>query len=203
MAAEGRSADPAYSGAVTTGSGSDPAPPDASIGALGLLDAVTAEIEAHLAAGGWDQPPALFALVPTTLVAADPSGAAMLDLPAGAVIPPDSLTPVAQDALPDQPLDEALAAIEWPPAVAGCALSQEIVILPPGAEDELSDSDAVSEAATHPDRREARLVVSVLRDGAMATVLRIRAMSPGERDDIAFGADLAPNLTAALRATLD
>lgn len=188
---------------MTTGPGSDPAPPVGAIAPLGVLDAVTAEIEAHLAAAGWDQPPALFALVPTTLVAADPSGAAMLDLPADAVIGPDSLTPVAQDDLPDQPLDEALSAIEWPSAVAGCALSQEIVILPPGAEDELSGSDPVSDAAAHPDRREARLVVSVLRDGAMATVLRIRATTVDERDDIAFGADLAPNLTAALRATLE
>ena len=176
--------------------------PGASVVPLGVLDAVTAEIEAHLAAAGWDQAPALFALVPTTMVAADPAGAAMLGLPADAVIPPDSITPVAQDALPELPLDEALAGIDWPPAVLGCALSQEIVILPPGAEDDLSEPDAVAEAAAHPDRREARLVVAVLRDGELATVLRIRSVSE-EPDDIAFGADLAPNLTAALRSTLD
>ena len=181
------------------------------IAALGVLDAVAAEIEAHLAAAGWDGAPALFALVPTVLVAADPAGASLLGLPADAVIPPDSLTPVAQDALPELALDEALAGIEWPPTVAGCALSQEIVILPPGAEDDLSGSDTVAGAAAHPERREARLVVAVLRDrspfsaaadGRTATVLRIRSRTDGEPDDIAFGADLAPNLTRALRETL-
>lgn len=178
-------------------------PATGTISALGLLDAVTAEIEAHVAAGGWDQPPALFALVPTPLVAADPAGAALLGLSADAPIPADSLTPVAQDPLADDPLDEALAGIEWPPSVEGCAVSQEIVILPPGAEDELSGTDPVAEAAAHPERREARLVVAVLRDGRMATVLRIRSRTDGEPDDIAFGADLAPNLSAALRSTLE
>jgi len=44
--------------------------------------------------------------------------------------------------------------------------------------------------------------IVVLRDGRMSTVLRIRSLTATEPDDIAFGADLAPNLTAALRETL-
>ncbi len=125
----------------------------------------------------------------------------MLGLSPGAQISDESLTPIAQDALEDKPLDELLAGIEWPSTVSGCALSQEIIVLPPEAERELSSPDALSEAVSHPDRREARLVVAVTRAGAMASVLRLRS-NTAEADDIAFGADLAPNLTAALRATL-
>ena len=179
------------------------APPPPSPAPLQLLDAVAAEIEAHVASGGWDQRPELFALVPTRVVASEPAGADMLGLSPDAEISADSLTPVAQEALEDKPLDELLAGIEWPDTVAGCALSQEILVLPPQAESELSAPDALGEAAVHPDRREARLVVAVTRSGAMASVLRLRAATAGEADDIAFGADLAPNLTAALRATLE
>ncbi len=170
---------------------------------LGPLDAVTAEIETHLAAAGWDQAPALFALVPTRLVASEPKGARLLGVGPDDEIPADSMTPIAQDDLPDQPLDEALGGIEWPAAVAGCAVSQEILILPPGAEDELSETEAVADAAAHPDRREARLVVAVTRDGRTSSVLRIRSQSPDQPDDIAFAGDLAPNLALALRATLE
>ncbi len=180
-----------------------PYPDPASPQLLGVLDAVTAEIETFVAATGWDQAPALFALVPTRLVAAEPNGAELLKLdPDAPPITEDSLTPIAQDDLPDKPLDEALSEIEWPDAVSGCALVQEIVLLPPEAEAELSSPDAVSEAAVHPQRREARLAVAVLRDGRTSSVVRIRATEPGAPDDIAFGADLAPNLTDALRATL-
>ena len=182
-----------------------PTPPDspAPLVPLGPLDAVAAEIESHLASAGWDQPPALFALVPTSTVAADPEGARLLGLTPGEAIPDDAMTPIAQDALPDQPLDEALGGIEWPAAVGGCAVSQEILILPPGAEDDLSETEAVADAAAHPERREARLVVAVTRDGRTSSVLRIRSQSPDAPDDIAFAGDLAPNLALALRATLE
>lgn len=170
---------------------------------LGPLDAVTAEIETHLAVAGWDQAPALFALVPTRLVASEPEGARLLGVGPDDEIPAESMTPIAQDDLPDQPLDEALGGIEWPATVAGCAVSQEILILPPGAEDELSETAAVADAASHPDRREARLVVAVTRDGRTSSVLRIRSQSPDRPDDIAFAGDLAPNLALALRATLE
>jgi hypothetical protein len=171
---------------------------------LSVLDAVAAEIDAHLAGTGWDQRPMLYALVPTLEVAAQPGGADLLGLEPGADIPADSVTPFAQEELPDTPLDEFLAGIEWPESVTGCALAQEILILPPTAEDELTTPDAVGEAAAHPERREARLVVAVLRDGRSASVLRLRARAgpDDERDEIAFGADLAPNLREALLATL-
>lgn len=170
------------------------------------LAALAAEIEGFVAAGGWDRPPVLFALVPTRLLAGDANAVAVLGGEGNwdpESIAESALTPIAQEDLPDGPLDEALAQIGWPDEVAGCALSQEIVMLPPDAEsalDELSGQQAVVAAAEHPERREARLVVAVLRDGTSAGVLRVRSLD-AEPDDLLTGDDLAPNLVAALIET--
>jgi hypothetical protein len=164
-----------------------------------VLDATIAEIEAHVHAGGWDHPPTLFALVPAAQFAADdPETARRLgvDQQSG-----DALTPIEQDELPEGPLDEVLAQIAWPPSVIGCAVSQEIVILPPSAEAELTEDEVARRAADHPERREARLVVGVLRGGASAALLRMRG-ADGNDDDLLTGPDLAPNLVEALLATL-
>ncbi len=172
-----------------------------------MLDALAAEIEAFVGGAGWDQAPTLFALVPTRLLAADPAAAGVLDGLAGqdpSEISPHALTPIAQDELPDGPLDEVLAQIGWPDEVLGCALSQEIVMLPPSAEPELDDltiESAAAAALDHPDRREARLVVAVLRDGRSASILRLRG-TPEVGEDLLTGPELAPNLIAALNATL-
>jgi hypothetical protein len=169
-----------------------------------LLEAVAAEIEAYVGLGGWDLAPALFALVPTRALAADPAAAAVLGGADPSQISPESITPVAQEDLPEGPLDEVLAQIGWPDEVLGCALSQEIVLLPPSAEPELDDLTLESAAATaleHPDRREARLVVAVLRGGRSASLLRLRGAAE-TADELVTGADLAPNLVAALSATL-
>ncbi|MEO7260336.1 MAG: PPA1309 family protein [Jatrophihabitantaceae bacterium] len=172
-----------------------------------LLEAVAAEIEAYVGLAGWDLAPALFALVPTRVLAADPAAAAVLGNTAAAdpsEISAESITPVAQEGLPAGPLDEVLAQIGWPEEVLGCALSQEIVLLPPSAEPELDDltlESAAAAALEHPDRREARLVVAVLRGGRSASILRLRgAVETG--DDLLTGPELAPNLVAALSATL-
>jgi hypothetical protein len=165
------------------------------------LSVVAREVEDFVSTAGWDQPPQLFALVPTAdLVEANPDLAAQVD--AGAL-----LTPVAQDALPNEDLAEALAAIMWPDAVRGCAIAQEIVVLPPDAEDtlpvgeETGDTDMLRRiAAEHPRRREARLVAAVLRDGTAACVLRLRGTDGV--DEIVEHPELAPNLTDALLETL-
>ncbi|MDT4939554.1 MAG: hypothetical protein QOG80_3225 [Pseudonocardiales bacterium] len=160
-----------------------------------VLGAAVAEIEAHVAESGWDHSPVLFALVRAGQFAADdPQAALRLDL---ATADPDALTPVEQDGLPEGPLDETLAHVAWPDEVAGCAVSSEIVLLPPSAEGEVGDD--VGAAAAHPDRREARLVAGVLRDGTSAVVLRLRG---ADEDDLLTGADLAPNLVEALHNTL-
>nr|WP_085995791.1 PPA1309 family protein [Nocardia transvalensis] len=169
---------------------------------------------------GWDRPPQLFALVPTAdLVAAEPT---LEDQLADGA----ELTPVAQEPLPDDlrsdsmALDEFLATTSWPPAVAGCVLVQQIVVLPPDAEQTLdeaiaplmADRDAADRAGrdaavTHPGRRDARLYAGVLRDGVSLCLLQIR---PDEDEDDPFGdldlrtaPNLAPNVVEALRHTLE
>ena len=167
------------------------------------LPATAREVEQFVATAGWDQPPQLFALVTTvTLLASQPELAEQLDAQA-------PLTPVAQDALPDGELDTALAGIEWPDSVAGCALAQEIVVLPPEAQaglGELPDDPARARdvVAGHPQRREGRLVAAVLRDGVGACVLRLRADPENDlgRDEVVEDPQLAPNLLTALLATL-
>jgi hypothetical protein len=169
-----------------------------------LLEAVAAEIEAYAGQAGWDQAPTLYALVPTRTLADDPAAASLLGDTELADIPAEAVTPIAQEPLPSGPLDEALARIGWPAEVVGCALCQEIVMLPPSAEAEFADLAvdlAASRAADHPDRREARLVVAVLRTGEAASLLRLRGTGD-TAEDLLTGADLAPNLVSALAATL-
>jgi hypothetical protein len=172
--------------------------------------ALAREVEEFVASGGWEQPPQLFALVPTeALLREQPELAGQLDAES-------PLTPVAQEALPEGDLAEALGRIAWPDAVVGCALAQEIIVLPPNAEAELPE-DGVTDierlrqaAADHPQRTEARLVAAVVRDGPGACVMRLRgytqpapSSAPGEPiDEIIEHPDLAPNLLEALRATL-
>jgi hypothetical protein len=173
------------------------------------MAAVAREVEEFVASAGWDQPPQLFALVPTeTLLRKQPELAAQLD----AASP---LTPVAQEELPEGDLAEALGRIAWPEEVAGCALAQEIIVLPPSAEAELPAGEVTDvarlrqAAAGHPDRTEARLVAAVLRDGTRACVMRLRGYTmppPGGEstepvDEIIEHPDLAPNLLEALQAT--
>jgi hypothetical protein len=166
-----------------------------------LVDAM-AEVDRHLAEGGWDQPVRLYAMVRTAdLLASEPALADSLGLRA----PPaaDALTAVEQDPVPDGvALDEWLAGIAWPDEVLGCALSQEVLTLPPSVEADLPpDGDAVAWAASHPLRREVRMLVGVLRDGSRHAMLRVRS-NDGSEDDVVRGPDLVPLLAEALAATL-
>lgn len=149
------------------------------------------EVEEFVASAGWNQPTQLFALVATAeILRQQPELAAQLD-------PDSEFTPVAQEELPEGDLAEALGRIAWPDLVQGCALAQEIVVLPPEAESELPDvggaggagtdgRDADEEdlerlrraAADHPSRTEARLVAAVLRDGEASCVMRLRGVQP-------------------------
>ncbi len=153
---------------------------------------------------GWDQPPQLFALVEThTLAAAEPG---LLDQLSDA----DELTPIAQNELPDGvPVEDVLGTTSWPPAVSGCALVQQIVVLPPTAESALdsalleSDHAARATAGTHPERRDARLFAAVLHDGPSLCLLQLRPEDEGSFDDIELLGypNLAPTLVDALYAT--
>ena len=165
------------------------------------LLAVVGEVEGHVAEAGWDQPAQLFALVDTEeLLRAEPQLAESLGL---VVARPGSLTPIAQDQLGDAPLDEQLATMLFGPEVLGVVLVHEVLVLPPSAENVLDDAeDPAGAAAEHPERREVRMAVGVMRDGSREAVLRLRATGD-EEDERVTGGDLAPGLAEALLATLD
>lgn len=161
------------------------------------LKAVVAELELHASASGWDRPPTIYALVDTAaLAAAEPQ----LGLSADS----GGFTPIEQEALGADPLDEALGRIAWPDAVLGCALVHEVLVLPPAAEDARPEGiDTVEWAQEHADRREVRMTVAVLRDGARAAAVRVRPAPGDPETDTAFGEDLAPNLAKALLGTFE
>lgn len=160
------------------------------------------EIEAHVAADGWDQPARLYALVDTAeLVAQEPAlGAAMaIDGPGD----DGSFTPIEQDGLPPgQALEEALHSIAWPDSVAGCAAVIERLVLPPGVDDDIPDDPAAAElfAREHPDRQEVRMVAGVTRAGASYCALRLRAHD--DELSVVNGTELVPGLLELLHATL-
>ena len=157
------------------------------------------ETERHVAAAGWDQPPRLFALVRTGgLLAREPHlrGEIGQDLE-------DGLTAIEQEGLDDtSSLESFLARLAWPEEVDGVALAVERLVVPPEAERDLpEDPDQAAELlAAHPDRKDVRLLVAVLRDGESTCLLRQRDHDTD--DKVASGPDLAPGLVQALAATL-
>jgi hypothetical protein len=86
--------------------------------------------------------------------------------------------------------------------VEGVALAVERLVVPPDAERDLpADPDQAAAAlAAHPDRKDVRLLVAVLRDGESTCLLRQRDHDTD--DKVASGSDIAPGLVQALRATL-
>ena len=105
-----------------------------------------------------------------------------------------------QEPLGDGPLDEELARIEFGDQVLGVVLAHEVLVLPPSAEAALEEVDPAT-AAAHPQAREVRMVVGVVRDGGRSAALRLRG-ADGAADDVVVGADLAPALSEALLGTL-
>lgn len=165
------------------------------------LTQVVVDIERHVAAGGWDQPPHLYALVETAdLLQREPQLADELDI---AAAEPGSLTPVDQGDLPEHDsLEDLLGGISWPPEVLGTALTVERLMIPPAAEREMpqDEGEALRWLAAHPEREEVRLVVAVLRDGSRAAALRMR--SHDDEKAVLSGPDLVPALADALASTL-
>ena len=180
----------------------DGAPTSAEPCRSALLEAM-AEVDRHLAEGGWDQPTRLYALVRTAdLLASEPALAQTLGL---AQTPDaDALTPVEQDSLPTgTPLDEWLGEIGWPAEVPGCALSQEVLTLPPSVEADLPAGRRRGGVGRQLIRCAARcgMLVGVLRDGSRTATLRVRGVAD-QPDDVVSGDDLVPLLADALAATL-
>ncbi len=184
---------------------------------------VVREVESHVASSGWDQPTRLFALARgRELAAREP--ALWQQLHQQGVVEADATGTVEAGLIPIEqewddeaaPLDEALAHIAWPPTVAGAALSVERFILSPEAELDVSagatEAEMLAAATQHPERREVRMTVAVLRTGERMSALRVRAMAgaeqsadsakrPGDGDDVLVGDNLVPALAAGLLAT--
>lgn len=157
------------------------------------------ETERHVAGGGWDQPPRLFALVSThELARREPGLAATLP-----VQPEPGYTAIEQDDLPPSTsIEDMLARLAWPQEVDGVAIALERIVVPPHVEADLprDAEQALARLASHPERAEVRLLAAVLRDGQSCCLLRQRAH---DRDDrVAVGAQIAPGLVHALSATL-
>lgn len=156
------------------------------------------DIERFVAASGWDQPPRLFALVPTTqLREAQPQLEHLSEED------PDALSAIEQEELPAaDSIETLLAQIGWPPQVHGAAIALERIVLPPQAQADLpaDDAGALDAVAHHPQRQDVRLLVAVLREGSATCLLRQRANDSD--DKVAVGQDIAPGLVQALHETL-
>lgn len=165
------------------------------------------EIDGHVAQGGWDAPVRLFALIRTAeALSRDPELGQGLhpDIVARAAADEEYLTAIEQEDLPAAAsVEELLAQISFGPRVDGVAVSCERIVLPPQAErDLLADpGEALDALLAHPQRRDVRMVVGVLRDGPNCCAIRQRAHDNPAM--VGMGPDLAPGVIAALRGTLD
>ncbi|SEQ68205.1 PPA1309 family protein [Microlunatus flavus] len=167
------------------------------------LVAALVELEHHVADGGWDAPPRLFALVETdALAAAEPDLARSLGLRTSADgAAPGSLTAIEQDTFVGSgDLLGDLEGIEWPDEVFGTALATVRTFLPSSAEVDLPDDpeQAAAVVAEHPAAQEVRVVVGVDRSGSQHGVARLRS----QPDELLGGTDLVPGLATALAHTL-
>jgi hypothetical protein len=165
------------------------------------------EIEGHVSQAGWDGPVRVFALIRTAAALAhDPELGRHVhpDIVARASEDGEYLTAIEQEDLPAAgSVEELLARISFGPRVDGVAVSCERIVVPPTAEQDLpaDPEDAVDVLMAHPQRRDVRLVVGVLRAGPNCCAIRQR-----EHDSpamVGVGPDIAPGVITALRATLD
>lgn len=159
------------------------------------LAAAVSEIEEFASRFGWDGPVMVFSLVRTHEAAAsDPGFAAQLTPAELAAAPAEHLTPVQQEDLPQvDSIEELLARLAWPDAVAGAAVVVERTIM-------ADDGEVTLAPGSHPER-DVRLAVGVTREGRDWCVLRMRA-----HDDAASrvqGPGLVPGLAEALLGTFD
>lgn len=168
-----------------------------------VVRVVALEVEAHVAGSGWDQPPRLYALVPTSeLAVAEPALAVHLGIDEQTSA--GTLTPIEQEELPtDRPLEQVLHEIGWSAQVVGCAAVLERVVLPSAVEAELpADAAELNRVVDeHPAREEVRVAAAVIRDGRGHCAVRMRAH---DRDDAVLdGPTLVPGLLVLLAQTLE
>ncbi len=164
-----------------------------------ILTKAAVDTERHVAKLGWDQAPRLFALVRTdSLREAEPS---LRDQLAGS--PAEGLTSIEQEGLRRTSNIEAmLGTLGWPEGVDGAAIAVERIVVPPEAERDLplNPTEATEALSQHPARKDVRLLAAVLRSGESICLLRQRDFDSD--DAVAIGADIAPGLVGALKATL-
>ena len=161
------------------------------------IEQAVKEIEAYVAADGWDGPVRVFSLVDAQKAMAANSALAA-ELPAGAA----GLLSIEQEGLPSSDsIEELLGRLAWPDAVDGAAVSLERVTLPPEAEAEIPDDaeEARRFVAADPRREDIRMVVGVLRNGESWCAIRLR--SHDSQAEAISGADLVPEMVEALLAT--
>ena len=164
------------------------------------LETALREIETHVAAGGWDQPTRLFALVATEdLMTQEPS--LIGNLLDGQ--PPPALTSVEQADLPDHDdLADLMVRLSWPEAVLGVAIVAERIMLPADAESSLPSDKATArhEAMGDPRRHEMRIAAASMRDGSRFCLLRLRAHDSD--DSLLAGPELITGLADMLHESL-
>ena len=159
------------------------------------LHDVVLELERDSSAQGWDRPPRLYALVPTSdLLEAEPQLRLALADRGG------ELTAIEQEELPaDRPLEVFLRTIAWPVDVLGAAAVIERLIIPDES-DAPDEADALPAwAADHPGRQDVRIVAGVLRDGSRFCAMRLRTHD--EDAAVITGPELVPGLVDALSAS--
>lgn len=165
------------------------------------LTAALREAVDFVHAEGWDRPPTLFALVPAHLVQ-DTLAAGGQDADLDESRHP--LTLVVQDELPEhilpgsEELGDYIASAQWPPLVVGAVLAQEIMFsnAAPGAD---------------PAPRPARFFSGIIDGGPERTLVQLRPTEAEldadpfaqDRVELLGGENLAPGVTAALRASFD
>ena len=153
------------------------------------IEQAVKEIEAYVAADGWDGPVRVFSLVDAA-TAMSVNSALAAELPADAT----GLLSIEQEGLPSSDsIDELLGRLAWPDAVDGAAISLERVTIPDDAE------EARRFVAADPRREDIRMVVGVLRNGESWCTIRLR--SHDSQAEAISGADLVPEMIEALLAT--
>lgn len=163
------------------------------------LAAALREIAEYIDEGGVDGPGILgsavvFALVETAALARAEPGLADVLAEGG------PLTPVQQH--PDDTdsgvadLERYLATTRWPASVAGSAIVQNILVVPPNEAHSPAGSAAFEATVDHDRGRPAQLFVGVLRSGPTLAFLRVIGES-----ELRTTEDLAGALIEAIRST--
>ncbi|APT84220.1 PPA1309 family protein [Corynebacterium aquilae] len=134
------------------------------------LNRAVMDVVEFVHAEGWDCPPTLCALVPTSLVEEVLDEEQLDDAPLAAVVQqlPEQLQPGTQE------LGDYIQRIVWPEQVLGCVLAQEIMFASPDDEDDV---------------RPARLFSGVLASGEELTLVQPRPTDEELEELGPFGQD--------------